>query len=210
MLALAIATLTLVLTDVQTLPIDEAALQEATQAALSGSGVALDWDRAAVRTGRPVREGEARVILVGKHPAPRGTERVLGAVFRERRASLAIWLYVDEVRYVLEGPARSSRASATRNLSVALGRVLAHEVAHILAPGHPHAEAGLMARAVTRAVLGDAAAPLDDACLSAIRVATTPAGALVAAGSPGAPAGETLLAAPSPARFLEQGVGPMH
>lgn len=205
MLALALATLTLVLTDVQTLPLDEGALREATEAALAGSGVALDWDRASARTGRPAREGEARVILLGTHPTHRGTERVLGAVFHERQTSLAIWLYVEEVRQLLEGPARSGRAGATRDLSVAVGRVLAHEVAHVLAPGHPHSGAGLMARAVNRGTLSDAAEPLDDACLAAIRVTSSPAAnALVAGGVP------TVPAAASPARYLEQGVSPMH
>jgi hypothetical protein len=71
---------------------------------------------------------------------------------------------------------------------VALGRVLAHELAHLLAPGRPHSEEGLMARAVDRAVLGRAAEPLDAACLKAIRVAVaapsvTPARTGHAAGS---------------------------
>jgi hypothetical protein len=181
MLALALVTLTLVLTDVQQLPVDERVLRSATEAALSGSGVVLRWDRAQARTGLHARDDEARVILLGRHPTQRGPERVLGAVLREPSRSRAIWLYVGEVHQVLEaGGLRSTGAGAIRELSVAVGRVLAHEVAHVLAPGHPHSGQGLMARTVDRRTLSRAGEPLDEACLSAIRTAMAPAGSPVA------------------------------
>jgi hypothetical protein len=173
MLALALASsLTLVLTDVQRLPLDRGEVETATETALRGSGLELRWDQAPAGAGRLLRPGDVRVILMASHPSKRdANERVLGAVFRERHEAQAIWIYVEDVRYVVEGTRRSSRAGAVRELSVAVGRVLAHEVAHILAPSHPHAEGGLMARAVGRDNLGADAAPLDADCLGAIRTA---------------------------------------
>lgn len=175
MLALALTTLTLVLTDVQSLPLDTGVLRAATETALRGSGVTLAWDGAAAGESVDLRGGDARVILMGRHPLQRGKERVLGAV-RRGSESQAIWLYVEEVRAVLAaGGRQAAGAAATRELSVAVGRVLAHEVAHILAPGHPHSGEGLMARSVDRRTLTLMAGPLDAACLAAIRLALAPA-----------------------------------
>lgn len=181
---LALATLTLVLTDVQRLPLDRSVLQAATEAALAGSGVEVAWDAQAPGESREARGDEARVILTSWHPARRRGERVLGAVFRERGPSRAVWIYVEDVRAVLQGGAVTPRASDVHELSAAVGRVLAHEVVHILAPQHPHASDGLMAGAVDRGVLGGKA-PLDQACLEAIRFAVSPTGAATVAAAPG-------------------------
>jgi hypothetical protein len=167
---LALATLTLVITDVQKLPVDYGALRVATEAALRGSGVAVAWESEAPSGSRAQGDDEVRVILTSSYPRRRGGERVLGAVFRDPRPSRAVWIYVEDVRLVLQGGGNAPmRAPAIQELSVAVGRVLAHEVAHILAPEHPHASKGLMARAVARHVLGSEA-PLDHECLAAIRV----------------------------------------
>ncbi len=176
MLALALATLTLVLTDVQRLPLESRELMAAAEAALGGSGLSLHWDAAPAGDGLTPAPDQVRVILLDAHPRQAGSERVLGAVLRRRGASDAIWIYVGELRRLLESERYPTRALAKGELSVAVGRVLAHEVAHILAPEHPHAEAGLMARVVNRRSLGENAEPLDDPCLAAIRLATSSPG----------------------------------
>jgi hypothetical protein len=185
---LAFATLTLVVTDVQRLPLDRSVLQAATETALAGSGAEVAWDAQAPGESRPLRGDEARVILMSSHPSRRRGDRVLGAVFRERGPSRAAWVYVEDVRVVLRGGTSAPRGPAIRELSVAVGRVLAHEVVHLLAPEHPHATAGLMAGAVDRRVLAGKA-PLDRACLRAIRLAVSPpaAAALAAATAPSRP-----------------------
>jgi hypothetical protein len=80
-------------------------------------------------------------------------EPVLGATPREARTYPVVWIHVPGVRATLrlavdaDGtpmPARDRRA-----LGVALGRVIAHEVVHVVAPGLSHGR-GLMARALTR------------------------------------------------------------
>ncbi len=169
MLPLVLATLTLVLTDVQRLPLDRRVLRTATAAALAGSGVELEWDSEAPGQSRPLRDEEARVILTSSHPSGQGNRRVLGAVLREGGPVRAIWIYVDDVRLVVQGTTPFRRLSLTHDVSVAVGRVLAHEVAHLLAPRHPHASEGLMAGEVNRKVLAGTL-PLDSECLAAIRV----------------------------------------
>ncbi len=203
MLPLALTTLTLVLTDVQALPLDSRLLRGATESALAGSGVRLHWDAAPAGPGLKAAPERVCVILLDAHPRRTGSERVLGAVFRERGPTSAIWIYVGELRRLLESPRAGPRAPAVDDLSVAVGRVLAHEVAHLLAPEHPHAADGLMAQVVSRKTLGKDAPPLDDACIGAIRLA------IAASSAPPALAGLPSRGLPG-VGSSEAGVGASH
>jgi len=168
MVALAAVALTLVLTDVQALPLDRPTLEGAVSAALADSGLELSWDATPPGAERRLDSGEARVILLDRHPR-RGKELVLGSVLRQQSRNVALWVYVGDVRRVLDGgaPGRSNRLQ----LSIAVGRVIAHEVAHLVAPEQPHAGQGLMSRMVDRGVLLQAEAPLDADCRAAMRSA---------------------------------------
>lgn len=168
MVALAAVSLTLVLTDVQRLSLDHPTLEGAVSAALADSGLELSWDATPPGAERPLDRGEVRVILLDRHPRS-GRELILGSVLRQHSRTAALWVYVGDVRRVLDGgaPGRSNRLQ----LSVAVGRVIAHEVAHLVAPEQPHAGQGLMSRMVDRAVLLQAEAPLDADCRAAMRSA---------------------------------------
>ena len=168
MVALAAAALTLVLTDVQTLPLSRPTLERAVAAALADSDLDLSWDAAPPRAGRPSSDGEVRVILLDAHPQ-RVRELVLGAVLRGRTNTDALWVYVGSIRRVLEGT--EPGASNELQLSIAVGRVIAHEIAHLVAPRRPHAGEGLMSRSVDRHILLQAETPLDADCRAAIRSA---------------------------------------
>lgn len=166
MVAFAAAALTLVLTDVQRLPLARPTLERAVAAALADSDLELRWDTTPPGAGRPSSEGEVRVILLDTHPRS-GKELVLGAVLRER--AKALWVYVGDVHRVLKGTELGS--SNPLQLSIAVGRVIAHEIAHLVAPQQPHTGEGLMSRIVDRRVLLQADAPLDAECRAAIRSA---------------------------------------
>ncbi|HET7291324.1 MAG TPA: hypothetical protein VFM88_02770 [Vicinamibacteria bacterium] len=190
MVALAAAALTLVLTNLQGLPLSRPTLERAVAAALADTGLALRWDAAPPGTGRTHGAGEVRIILLDAHPR-RGRDLVLGSVLRERGRTHALWVYVGDVRRVLEG-ARPGSSNALQ-LSIAVGRVIAHEIAHLVAPRQPHAGDGLMGRRVDRRVLLAQEAPLDADSQSAIRSALAgapgadrPAGAASAFSIPGA------------------------
>ena len=110
-------------------------------------GVEARWRRGSPREiGRP---GEIRVILV-LSPARSSTgEPVLGATLANDGEAPVVWIHVSHVREML-GPA-APRPAAMSDLrvaglvGVALGRVIAHELVHCLAPGLPHGK-GLMSR----------------------------------------------------------------
>lgn len=168
MAALAAAALTLVLTDVQALPLSRPTVERAVAAALAGSDLDLSWDAEPPGVGRLARAGEVRIILLNEHPR-RARELVLGAVLPDRTNTDALWVYVGGIRRVLEDP--ESGSSNRLQLSIAVGRVIAHEIAHLVAPRQPHAGEGLMSRMVDRRILLQAEAPLDANCRAAIRSA---------------------------------------
>jgi hypothetical protein len=125
---------------------------------LEKMGLRVTWRRGAA--GELGRAHEVRVVLVDRLVVnAESREPVLGAAPREAREYPVLWVHVPGVRVTLrlaldaEGtplPARDRRA-----LGVAIGRVIAHEVVHVLAPGLAHGR-GLMARALT---LGQLSAP---------------------------------------------------
>ncbi|HJS56910.1 MAG TPA: hypothetical protein VKA01_02295 [Vicinamibacteria bacterium] len=168
MVALAAAALTLVLTDVLAFRLDRPTLEGAVAAALVDSGLELRWDTTPPGAERRFDSSEVRVILLDRHPRS-GAELILGSVLRQHARTAALWVYVGDIRRVIDGgaPGRSNRLQ----MSVAVGRVIAHEVAHLVAPEQPHAGQGLMSRMVTRAVLLQAEAPLDADCRAAMRSA---------------------------------------
>jgi hypothetical protein len=101
-------------------------------------GVRAAWRRGVA--GELLRKDEVAVILVGDH-APSGSDNVLGATMRTQTCP-AVWIRLPNIRRALgvrsEGPVRALSASEQRLVSIAVGRVIAHEVVHAVAPWIPH------------------------------------------------------------------------
>jgi hypothetical protein len=120
---------------------------------LSRMGVAVSWRRGT--PGEQMQRGEVWVILVGEGPGSPSDLVVMGATKRGA-ACPAIWVRVPNVRRALgvpRGPSLFGLAGFERRLvSVAIGRVIAHEVVHAVAPSVPHG-IGLMAANLTRSQL---------------------------------------------------------
>jgi hypothetical protein len=107
-------------------------------------------------------------IIVLQTP-PKGianTDNVLGLVPRNPTGSKAVWIFVDNIRRVL-----GTSSEPSRDLGVAVGRVIAHEVVHALAPKLAHTRQGLMREALSRAALTEPARPAHDRCVSAVQAA---------------------------------------
>jgi hypothetical protein len=95
----------------------------------------------------------------------------MGAVLRGHRPPSPVWIFLDNVRSALGYTPRRSRPpteKAERELDVALGRTIAHEVVHAAAPWRPHAR-GLMGRALDRADLTGIRRSLGSDCAAAVR-----------------------------------------
>jgi hypothetical protein len=94
-----------------------------------------------------VQPPEHPVILLREDPVrTRSGRRVMGGV-QGRAASRPIWLFLSAIKASLR-PNTYARGAVLRCrtsvLARALGRVLAHEVVHVIAPHLPHARTGLM------------------------------------------------------------------
>ena len=128
----------------------ELAARAEADALLSRMGVTASWRRATAR--EQLQKGEVWVIFVGESPDSRSGSMVLGATKRGAVCP-AIWVRVPNVRRALgvpRGPSLFGLAGFERHLvSVAIGRVIAHEVVHAVAPSVPHGS-GLTAAHLTR------------------------------------------------------------
>jgi hypothetical protein len=131
----------------------ELAARAEAETLLSRMGVTVSWRRGTA--GEQMQRGELWVILVGEGPESRSDAVVLGATKRGAVCP-AIWVRVLNIRRALgvpRGPSLFGLAGFDRRLvSVAIGRVIAHEVVHAVAPSVPHGT-GLTASTLTRSQL---------------------------------------------------------
>ena len=98
------------------------------------------WDVAPEAIGVAIgAHGERRSIFLSLGAA----ERALGLPLARRRGAPA----------EAKRPRRRLQGSQSRRLGVALGRVLAHELTHTIAPDCPHTKSGLMAERLSRRML---------------------------------------------------------
>jgi hypothetical protein len=116
-------------------------------------------------------EPEVPVILLKADPVPsRRKARVMGLVVRHQEPAHAVWAFLDNIRTTLGHDVRPGRPPSdreTREIALALGRVVAHEIIHAIAPEEPHSREGLMSHALDRKFLLGKGAPLDRRCASA-------------------------------------------
>src|SRR5262245_14972454 len=108
-------------------------------------GVATSWKRGGFGTvhgAGPLRE--IPVILLADAPGKLSSQRdVLGLIPKSQPP--AIWVFVENVKRSIGAAAADGRAVA-----VAVGRVVAHEMVHSLAPALGHTRGGLMRHALDR------------------------------------------------------------
>ncbi len=130
--------------------VDQIARDEA-RALLNRMDVAAAW-----RIGEPgeiARPGEVRVILLDRAAARTSGEPILGATPPHFDGPPFVWIHVPNVRATVglgpEGSEAFVELSAVRAFGVALGRVIAHEMVHVMAPFAPHGK-GLMSEKLTR------------------------------------------------------------
>jgi hypothetical protein len=133
----------------------EAIARKEVSSLMERMGTALVWRRGQVA--ESAREGEIRVVLVDRLLVDPTTRRpILGATAVERRAYPVVWVHLAGVRATLGQSRRSAGAMIPlrdrRDIGLAVGRVVAHEVVHVVAPALSHGR-GLMSQAFTRRAL---------------------------------------------------------
>ena len=166
----------------------ELAARAEAESLLARMGVTVSWRRGVA--GELMQKGEVWVIVVGEGPQADGNSMLLGAT-RRSLVCPAVWVRLPNVRRAV-GVFRSSSLFALspverRQVSVALGRVIAHEVVHAVAPSIPHGT-GLTAAILTRRELQAGTIPVDPEVALAVQAAvrgnpffTPPAATMLAA-----------------------------
>ncbi len=121
---------------------------------LARLGANVSWRNG--RAGELTGSSEVWVILVDSGPQqPTGT-LVLGSTRARSASTRVLWVRVPNV--VAAGGASHARPvrllppEELRTVGIALGRVIAHEVVHVVAPSLPH-DSGLMSGSLTRGQL---------------------------------------------------------
>lgn len=138
---------------------------------LAGMGLDVRW-----RVCRPDElaiAGEVRVILLDRGAVTARRASVLGATPRTPGEQPHLWVHVPGVRASLGlGPRDASLAEfpARCRVGVAIGRVIAHEVVHVVAPGVPHGR-GLMASRFSTRELTTGETPVEPEVALAVRTA---------------------------------------
>jgi hypothetical protein len=150
----------------------ERSARDEAQRLLRDLGVAATWRTS--RPSEPVRPGELRVILLDRGAVDAKGSPVLGATPDRFDGDPFFWVHVPGVREALGlDPRRPLPPSDLRDrhqLGVAIGRVVAHETVHALAPAVPHGF-GLMAQRLTRGDLLAKTLPLQPELGTALRTA---------------------------------------
>ena len=126
------------------------ASQEAA-AILEEAGIAVEWTIAAPT--RVTVEDEVRVLILEEPSRAVMTRATMGCT---RRGTRTAWIYLSNVLWSLglrEGGGRGLLGREQDEAGRALGRVVAHEIVHVLAPGLGHSPHGLMASRLSRTLL---------------------------------------------------------
>lgn len=149
----------------------EVVVQREVAKLLREMGVEVLWRPGDSR--EPARPGELRVIFLNRPAqAPRGVA-VLGATPASHPGERLVWVHLPSVRAATAlgprtGPERDPLSA--RRLGIALGRVIAHEIVHAVAPALAHG-GGLMAACLNRHMLTAASIAVDPQLGFAIRTA---------------------------------------
>jgi hypothetical protein len=151
--------------------LDRVARAEA-ESVLRRMGLAVSWRRG--EAGDIARADEVRVILLDRLAARGAGVPVLGATPSAFAEAPFAWVHVPSVSAALGLPLRGRGPGMSlleaRTLAVAVGRVVAHEVVHAVAPAVGHGT-GLMSATLTRRQLVAARMPFDPEVALAVRAA---------------------------------------
>jgi hypothetical protein len=135
-------------------PYAYAAASREAAAILGAAGVEAAWTAGDAST--VTGETELKIVLMMAVANGAGLpERVMGGTLRGGQSHTA-WIYLSNVLWALGLPDRGARGlsrSQEDRVALALGRVIAHEVVHAVAPELPHGRTGLMARTIGRSLL---------------------------------------------------------
>lgn len=161
-----------------------------TRSILKEAGVDVVWRQGDGRSA--ARPGEIRIILLDRlHLRPDTGSPVLGATPSDRRQAMFAWIHVKSVRAALglavDAPSQGLDVGKRRDLGVALGRVIAHEVVHALAPSVHHGEELMSEYLCATELTGPSLrveASVADALRAALRGEARPLDRLSAAGAP--------------------------
>jgi hypothetical protein len=133
---------------------------------LSDLGVQAEWMKIedAFASGRP----RLSVVMMDVEPAAWGlAPHTLGASKGENGPRDVVFIFTPNVIQAAGHPVKRGNCEAVRvqaQVGRALARVIAHEIVHAVAPGHPHADEGLMNPSLSQAALLQSAIAVDPAC----------------------------------------------
>ncbi len=151
---------------------------------LDRAGVETLWRRASPEEeGRP---GEVRIVLVDRLLARRGSRSlVLGSIPEGPRSHPLVWIHLRSIQATLRlrpgSAAGDLSPGARRDLGVALGRVIVHEIVHALAPTVGHGQ-GLMSRRLGRGSLTGTRPFVEPGAIRGVRLALRARGRARSAG----------------------------
>jgi hypothetical protein len=128
-------------------------------ARLADSGLSFRWRRATPRD--EIARDEIKVVFLDSTGL--GADRGKGILGSAGRRVQTIWIYYPNVLTTLRRRADwlSTSLADQRAVGLALGRILAHEVIHVLLPELPHTPGSLMAASLNGDRLERAAPPLE-------------------------------------------------
>jgi hypothetical protein len=157
-----------------------------TRAAAGVDGIARDEVRALLRKldvsaawrmgepGEVARPGEVCVILLDRAAEDGSGEPILGATPPHFDGPPFVWIHVPNVRATVglraDGPLAVLDMHAVRAFGLALGRVIGHELVHVMAPSAPHGK-GLMSEKLTSFQLTAARLDVEPSVRTAVRAA---------------------------------------
>jgi hypothetical protein len=120
--------------------VDRARAQAEVSEVLSPLGVRVSWRSGA---GHQTEAETLRVILVRSRPSALDPWTMGSS--NPGSSTPSIWVFCDNVARTLAAPGTTADGLAREAMGVAVGRVVAHELVHLLAPGRPHDRSGLFA-----------------------------------------------------------------
>jgi hypothetical protein len=125
---------------------------------LARLGASVSWRNGVA--GELTGSAEVWVVLVASGPQPPTGTLVLGSTRARTTSTRVLWVRVPNVVAAVGAshsrPVRLLPPEELRMVGIALGRVIAHEVVHVVDPSLPHGS-GLMSGSLTR---GQLTAPL--------------------------------------------------